>query len=58
MRDRNAVFGQLPDAAVDHDDNDLPKLAPFGQPYLEVALPHLDWGSQADDYASDYHPNR
>ena len=58
MRDRNAVFGQLPDAAVDHDDNDLPKLAPFGQPYLSVVFPHLDWGSQADDYASDYHPNR
>ena len=58
MRDRNAVFGQLPDAAVNHDDNDLPKLAPFGQPYLSVVFPHLDWGSQADDYASDYHPNR
>ncbi len=57
MRNRNSVLGQLPDSLAGYDAHDLPKLAPFGQPWLSVAFPHPDWGKQAGDYASDYRPN-
>lgn len=57
MRDRNNVLGQLADSAVDRDVHDLPKLAPFDQPYLTVVFPHADWGKNAGDYASDYRPD-
>ncbi|KAB2927459.1 MAG: hypothetical protein F9K25_14175 [Candidatus Contendobacter sp.] len=58
MRSRNNVFGQLLDSAAGYDEHDLPKLAPFGTPYLTVVFPHPDWGLKAGDYASDYRPNR
>ena len=57
MQTRNSVLGQLPDSLAGYDAHDLPKLAPFGQPWLSVAFPHPDWGKQAGDYASDYRPN-
>jgi hypothetical protein len=57
MQTRNSVLGQLPDSLDDYDAHDLPKMAPFGQPYLSIAFPHPDWGKNADDYASDYRPN-
>ena len=57
MRDRNNVFGQSATAAVGHDPHDLPKMAPFSPPFLNVVFPHPDWGLKAGDYASDYRPN-
>jgi len=57
LRDRNIVLGQLADSAVGYDAHDLPKLTPFGTPFLTVVFPHPDWGLHASDYASDYRPD-
>ena len=57
LRTRNSVLGQLPDSVDGYDAHDLPKLPPFGAPYLSIAFPHSAWGTRAGDYASDYRPN-
>ena len=58
LRDDANVFGQLADSVVGYDAHDLEELAPFGDSFLTVVFPHPDWGAQAGDYASDYHPLR
>jgi len=58
LRDSNNVFGQLKDSQKGYDEHDLKELPPFGEKYLTIVFPHMDWGDRADDYASDFHPFR
>ena len=55
-KDRGALLGQLSDAKTGFDAHDIPKMAPFTAPYLTLVFPHPDWGSNAGDYGSDFHP--
>jgi FG-GAP repeat len=55
--DRGNVLGQLETSADGHDSHDLTELDPFGEPYLTIVFPHSDWGDEAGDYTSDYHPS-
>ena len=56
MRDRGNVLGQLGDSEYDYDHHDLKELKPFGNRYLTVVFPHMDWAVSPDDYTSDFHP--
>ena len=58
LRDAGNLFGQLADSTDDRDLHDLKELAPFAAPYLTVVFPQPDWGSQAGDYATDFHALR
>jgi len=55
-KDRGALLGQLSDAKTGFDAHDVAKMAPFSTPYLTLVFPHPEWGSNAGDYASDFHP--
>jgi len=54
--DRGNVLGQLPESSDGYDDHDLIELDPFADPHLTIVFPHPDWGEEAGDYTSDYHP--
>jgi hypothetical protein len=56
LKDKTNVFGQLKDSQTGYDLHDLKELPPFGTPYLTIVFPHLDWGKNAGDYSSDFHP--
>lgn len=49
-------LGQMGLAQPGYDPHDVPKMAPFGTPYLSLVLPHPDWGAQAGDYGTDFRP--
>ena len=55
-KDHGALLGQLSDAQTGFDNHDVTKMAPFTAPYLTLVFPHPEWGSNAGDYASDFHP--
>ena len=55
-KDQGALLGQLSDAQTGFDAHDIAKMAPFTAPYLTLVFPHPEWGSNAGDYASDFHP--
>ena len=55
LRDAGNLFGQLTASLDGRDLHDLEELSPFAAPYLTVVFPHPDWGSQAGDYATDFH---
>jgi hypothetical protein len=54
--DRGNVLGQLGDSQIGFDEHDLPELSPFSAPYLSIVFPHPDWGEQAGEYTSNFHP--
>ncbi len=55
LRDAGNLFGQLADSTDGRDLHDLVELSPFASPYLTAVFPQPDWGSQAGDYATDFH---
>jgi hypothetical protein len=52
--DRNNVFGQLSDSVEGYDSHDLLELDPDLGDHLTIVFPHLEWGINAGNYASDY----
>ena len=54
LRDSHNVLGQLSDSVQGHDSHDLFELSPFGNSYLSIVFPHLDWGDRSGDYTSDF----
>lgn len=56
LKDNGNVLGQLPDSVIDYDNHDLLEIPPMGTPYLTLVFPHPDWGTNAGNYASDFHP--
>lgn len=55
LKDDGNVLGQLQDSSSDYDEHDLSEPAPF-EPYLTIVFKQDDWGDNAGDYTSDFHP--
>jgi hypothetical protein len=55
LRDTSNWLGQIPGAEIGFDISDLWELSPM-TPYLTIVFPHPDWGAQAGNYGTDYHP--
>ena len=55
LKDDGNVIGQLQDSSSGFDEHDLPEPAPF-EPYLTIVFNQADWGDNAGDYTSDFHP--
>ena len=55
LKDDGNVLGQLLDSSMGFDQHDLPEPAPFA-PYLTIVFTQPDWGDDAGDYTSDFHP--
>jgi hypothetical protein len=55
LKDDGNVIGQLQDSSSGFDEHDLPEPAPF-EPYLTIVFTQPDWGDNAGDYTSDFHP--
>ncbi|MDH4019347.1 MAG: S8 family serine peptidase, partial [Xanthomonadales bacterium] len=55
LKDDGNVLGQLQDSSSGFDEHDLPEPAPF-EPYLTIVFNQPDWGDNAGDYTSDFHP--
>jgi len=55
LQDDGNVLGQLQDSFIGFDQHDLPEPAPF-TPYLTIVFTQPDWGDEAGDYTSDFHP--
>ena len=55
LKDDGNVIGQLQDSSSGFDEHDLPEPAPF-EPYLTIIFTQPDWGDNAGDYTSDFHP--
>ena len=54
---RSGVFGQLAGSELAHDRHDIPAWASTsGSPAALVFVQGADWGEQAGEYLSDYHP--
>ena len=49
------MLGQLLDSSIGFDQHDLSEPAPFA-PYLTIVFTQPDWGDDAGDYTSDFHP--
>lgn len=56
LQDKGNVLGQLENASLDYDVNDLEELEPFAAPFLTIVFPHPEWGIWTSDFTSDYHP--
>ena len=39
-----------------YDEHDLKELSPISNPYLTIVFPHTDWGENAGNYTSNFHP--
>jgi hypothetical protein len=55
LKDDGNVLGQLLDSSSGFDQHDLPEPAPFA-PYLTIVFTQPEWGDDAGDYTSDFHP--
>ena len=55
LKDDGNILGQLQDSAIGLDQHDLPEPAPL-TPYLTIVFTQPDWGDDAGDYTSDFHP--
>ena len=55
LKDDGNVLGQLLDSSIGFDQHDLSEPAPFA-PYLTIVFTQPDWGDDAGDYTSDFHP--
>ena len=54
-QDHGALLGELTSSKAGFDSHDVYKMTPFAAPYLTLAFPHTNWGTNAGDYAGDFH---